>query len=978
MTLVLPPVSSHLLDVLQDDVQKRTLIIWLDADDRYSAFVDHLMAERAKGRLNFDILGYRGSYLELMLQVEPLTAGTDRQPLVVHLPGFNTTTVRETPLLELYSAGKVFQKALSTLVEEAAATRVPAPRIANFLASSEVTLAAADVWLAEALNSDSDGLTGELRRLKLTEIVRELQNKDSDLSGRFRHTPRKDDFLKPLVARLNALTGASSEWLETDLATSKVPLSRLIHNVVRWALCVEYVTDLTRAPKDVSLHPIPQLPAAVQRECCALAAELRKSAPEFYIEQARATEDELLLERTEAQPDDLGKIDTFPFEEEAILDGAIAALKSGQWERALQWADDRRDEQCFWLRSDINRRSAWQLIAAAARLGQTIAAAGPNLRSVTSVDHAVDVYVERGSHVDHAHRRLEQQRDAWLSAKLPKSEAIRERLDASRQQWRIWADEWAKDFNALCRRDGFLPSPALQQRHFFQDVVIRSASGDSQGTTVLFLIDAMRFELAQELSDSLREPGTANIQLKARLAELPSVTEVGMNVLAPVCQQGRLFPTVKEGKFLGFSTGAFRVYDPETRRKAMHDRVGGRTCPRKSLDEILSLDRKKLAMVIGQASLMIVDSREIDEAGHAGVGPSVFDKTLQDLRRAMHLLRDAGAQNFVITADHGFLLLRDVEHPLQTHGSRNDPADRYVISPSAADHSNEVRVSLRDLGYESEDLHVMFPLTTATFDTGKKDRRYVHGGNSLQERVIPVLTVQHAVRVPRSSKERSSRVRYQIKAKIKRGIAGMHAIEATLCLDSSSSELQFGGAEQKELALRVMDGGDVQVSLQGVSGGATLKTGAILATVGEPFDVFFRLNGPDETRVRVELFHPVSPDLVTPGTVVERFDVTCDVRVPVEVAPDSRSRAVMEVTQGATAKDAWLQEFSQAGLRRVFQHLWQHSMIAESDVALMLEHPREARKFARQIDEYADKIPFRVRCETVGGIKRYVREGGDS
>jgi hypothetical protein len=971
MTFVFPPVSSHLLGVLQDEVRKRTLIIWLDADNRYSEFVDQLIAERAEGRLNFDIKGFRGSYLELMLQLEPLTAGADRQPLVVHLPGFNTTTVCDTPLLELYCAGKVFQKALDTLVEEAAATRVPAPRIAHFLAAPELSLAAADVWLADSLDNETDGLAGELRRLKLSDIVRELQSKDSSLTEHARHAQQKDAFLGQLVSRLAALTGALNPWLEEELWTSRVPLSRLAHNVVSWALCVEYVTDLTRAPVDTLLQQIPQLPSAVQQECCTLAAELRKSDSDFYTRVAKETEDRLIQERAVAQPDDLGKIDTFPFEEEAILEGAIAALRSGLWDRTLEWAEDRKHDQCFWLRSDMHRRSAWLLVADAARLGQTIAAAGPNLHGVNSVDAAMEFYVERGSHVDQAHRRLEQRREALLYPMLPKFDAIRDCLDASRQHWRNWADAWAKDFNVLCKRDGFLPSPELQQRNFFEDVAYRSTVGYNQGATVLFLIDALRFEMAQELCDSLRDAGTANIHLKARLAELPSVTEVGMNVLAPVCIRGHLAPTVKDGKFLGFSTGEFRVYDPETRKKAMHGRVGGRTCPRRSLDEIISLDKKKLANVIGQANLMIVDSREIDEAGHAGVGPSIFDKNLQDLRAAMHLLRDAGVQNFVITSDHGFLLLPDLEHPQQAHGRKIDPYGRYVISPIAADHSNEVRVSLKDLGYDCDDLHVMFPLTTATFDTGKKDRRFVHGGNSLQERVIPVLTVQH------SRKAGSSKVRYQIKAEVKRGMAGMHAIQATLCLESSSLELSFGAAEQKELALRAIDGSDVQVSLLGVFGGATLEAGAIRATVGESFDVFFRLNGPEDARVRVELFHPGSADLVKPGTVAERFDVIRDVRAPVEITPDSKSRSVKEVAKEKPANDAWLQEFSVEGVRRVFQHLWQHSMIAESELESMLGGARQARGFARQIDEYAQKIPFRVRVETVGGVKRYVREGSD-
>ena len=37
----------------------------------------------------------------------------------------------------------------------------------------------------------------------------------------------------------------------------------------------------------------------------------------------------------------------------------------------------------------------------------------------------------------------------------------------------------------------------------------------------------------------------------------------------------------------------------------------------------------------------------------------------------------------------------------------------------------------------------MFPETTSVFDTGKRPITFAHGGNSLQERAIPVMTVIH-------------------------------------------------------------------------------------------------------------------------------------------------------------------------------------------------------------------------------------------
>jgi hypothetical protein len=135
---------------------------------------------------------------------------------------------------------------------------------------------------------------------------------------------------------------------------------------------------------------------------------------------------------------------------------------------------------------------------------------------------------------------------------------------------RGWAVEWARDFNSLCRAHGFLPEPGRQQRTLFDEVVKPLAQ--EAGTTAYFVVDAFRFEMGEELYRQLATESSTTAHLKGRLTELPSVTEVGMNVLAPVASNGKLAPSLSDpngGKVQGFSTGEFRVCDPDTRRRAM-------------------------------------------------------------------------------------------------------------------------------------------------------------------------------------------------------------------------------------------------------------------------------------------------------------------------------------------------------------------------------------------------------------------------
>ena len=115
MTMDLGPVSRALESDLREWVRKHGIVVWLDLDHHYSGFVDRLARRSERGELPYAVRAYRGSHLALMLALDGLAAGTEKTPLVVHLPGFNEESVRATPALEGYAAGVRYRKALDTL-----------------------------------------------------------------------------------------------------------------------------------------------------------------------------------------------------------------------------------------------------------------------------------------------------------------------------------------------------------------------------------------------------------------------------------------------------------------------------------------------------------------------------------------------------------------------------------------------------------------------------------------------------------------------------------------------------------------------------------------------------------------------------------------------------------------------------------------------------------------------------------------------
>lgn len=956
------PVSATLEADLRVAISRHGLVLWLDADGIYTSFVD---AQRAQPHRGYRVEAFRGSHLGLMLALEDAANGADKPPLVIHLPGFNEDAVRSTPLFELYAAGTRYRKSLDTLVTEAAAGHVRPQEIEDFLAQPGLSLAAADAWLTARLQGESGSPTAVLQAMRPAAALDQLLDEGAILGV----TDRADG-VAAWWSQLAAWCGLPPRWREVALPPDARHARDLAFGFASWVLCVEYVDDLKRAPVSEHLHEAAALPRPLREACRQLAEHLRERHPAFYRRTADETEALLADEVDHARAEDLGRIDTFRFEEDKVLLAAIEALQQQRWGEAATWAGDRgadgKRAASFWLREDPSRQSAWQLIAAAAALGEAIVQAGPQLgvsvHDPEPLSAAVTAYTRRGAAVDLAHRLLEQRRTALLYPQIPEFGALRARLDAVRRAWRVWADAWAVDFNRLCVARGFLPAAALQQRHLFDDVV-KPLTLDP-GTTAYFVVDAMRYEMAEELRQHFASSPDTVATLSARLAELPTVTEVGMNVLAPVARKGRLQPVFSPDNLSieGFTTGEFRVRSPESRQRAMHDRVGGATCPWLPLDEVVSRDAGSLKRAVAQARLVVVHSQEIDSAGEKGVGTSVFDHVLQRLRAAWRLLRDAGVRRFVLTSDHGFLLLDDSARQAQNHGRTIDPQRRHVFSAAAADHHGEARVAMADLAYDAPSVHLMTPESTAVFEIGRRNLSFVHGGNALQERVIPVLTLTH------KRPSGGSTTHYAVEASAAEGVAGMHCLEGRLNATADGS-LGLAGPKELELALRVPEADGVQVEIVQVRGKARVGGGHFVATVGEGFEVFFRLTGSIDARVAVEVYHPSAAADVVPGITGERFQVAYVAAVAKErpeAAPPSPA-----------AHTSWIEALEEAGHRLFFTHLSVHGTVTESEASELVGGPRAVRQLTNRLDDLVRKAPFRVRIESVAGVKRFVREGGE-
>ena len=173
-----------------------------------------------------------------------------------------------------------------------------------------------------------------------------------------------------------------------------------------------------------------------------------------------------------------------------------------------------------------------------------------------------------------------------------------------------------------------------------------------------------------------------------------------------------------------------------------------------SLDELLSLQPSKLAKKIDGAQVIVVRSQEIDHAGETGFtfqARQVMDTVIDNLARAIRKLAAAGVEHcrrdrrswpsvlpFGSRRVHADRLRRGATRSISIAAAGSDAAERPRLVASGS--------TAAALGYDS-DLDFVFPLGSGVFKAGG-DLAFHHGGPSLQELVIPVLTVR--MKAPRT------------------------------------------------------------------------------------------------------------------------------------------------------------------------------------------------------------------------------------
>jgi hypothetical protein len=717
------PLHEYVEKQLAERIKSRRVVIWYDTRAEFALFIAELrggprtsnnLARVTVAGIDTKLAEYAGSMFELRALIEPDVSGDTAEPVVVYLPGCERDR-RASVLMEIEKAGECYEPQLKRLARNVLRERYTDGVIDEMLASERVTY-------EDLARASSDTSAAEPPSI-LRSIFHDASGNDALLAAWLATDARDDELVAKEANR--ELCKLVRSRLELELSED-LALSKMRSIALRYVLANEFRSDYRgNPPANLSSVAKPKTKAgeAAVRE---LAQRLRHSFSAEYISSADQVQDELLFPNAPISPEHLGSIDTFRFEERALLKYCGELIANKRFSEALKIVTER--EHSFWVDRDVTRKTHWDACQFMANLGVIALQVHAAVRGA-SMDATmwIDAYVRDWHRLDQAQRHLEGR------VRLLEDDPDERALAVVRREYEDACHAMAVGFTqALAKAHWSVPA-VLHQTHVFSDVVSIQPK-----PVAYFFVDAMRFEMGAELAGTL--PKTSEVLLRPAVVALPSITPIGMAALLPGASSS--FNLADHKGELGIRIDDTFLGDLPSRKKHVASRIP--KCVDMTLDELLAQTKGRLEKKIEGAQVIIVRSQEIDLVGESGLYQArlVMDSVIGNLARAVGKLAKAGVEHVVVSADHGHLFASDRDESMRIEapgGATMDLHRRCWIGRGGTTPAGCIRVSASALGYAS-DLDLVFPVGCGVFKAGG-DLAFHHGGPSLQEMIVPVLTV---------------------------------------------------------------------------------------------------------------------------------------------------------------------------------------------------------------------------------------------
>lgn len=275
-----------------------------------------------------------------------------------------------------------------------------------------------------------------------------------------------------------------------------------------------------------------------------------------------------------------------------------------------------------------------------------------------------------------------------------------------------------------------------QQTDFYQDVVKKI-----DGKVFVIISDAMRYDVVHSLARQLEIETKADVSISAQQGIFPTITKFGMAALLP---HKKLETVVQNDSVKVLVDGhASEMSDRDGILKSYSENSVAL-----KYKDIINMKRDEKRAAVKGKDIVYIYHDTIDASSHNDES-TVFDacnKAINEIKNLVNVIcNDLQGVNVVITSDHGFLYtyqeLSEEDKMERSSFKQNiiEQGRRYVITDNEAD--PDFLMPVKGI-YNDANMLGFAPRENIRIK-GAGGVNFVHGGTSLQEICVPVITYKY-------------------------------------------------------------------------------------------------------------------------------------------------------------------------------------------------------------------------------------------
>lgn len=421
--------------------------------------------------------------------------------------------------------------------------------------------------------------------------------------------------------------------------------------------------------------------------------------------------------------EDLTARDVFPLVDEAVIHTLAAAILDRRLspDRIADFVRTRSTTTWY-----DDHRHGYLALSAASDCLSRIENFAP---AIADPADGIRSYVDTWSSIDGAYRRFRHHHNR-AETDLPADLADRIEHRYVHDYQRPLAQAWQQQVDTLDTWD----VPGVERLRGFARYDL-----PAKAKTLVVVSDALRYEVGAELAARMNSDDWFSATIEPRLAPLPSYTQLGMAAMLPHTR----LELVEDGtvRVDGVSASGLPA------RRAQWASMNAAAVDYAAVMSMSAADR---AALWSAHDAVVVYHDAIDAAGHKTPyqTPEACDRAIDEITRVIKRFGSGKtrASRVLVTADHGFLYQDSDLDPGDylseaAHGDQIVARTRrYVLGRGLREHHAFTTWTAAQLGLEG-DLQVQVPRALHRLRMQGAGYQYVHGGATLQEIVVPLVTL---------------------------------------------------------------------------------------------------------------------------------------------------------------------------------------------------------------------------------------------